>query len=261
MRTLLAVDVGNSSVTSGIFTDDRLLGRFDIPSRGTGTESRYREEIGAFLGTHGIRKPLDGVMLSSVVPEMTVAFVGALREMSGREPLVLAHSLSTGLTFDLERPEEIGPDRIANAVAALDAVGSPVAVVDFGTATTVSAVRNSRFLGGAILPGIRLMGEALHGGTAKLPAVDFTEKTNGSVSSVAALGKSTTACIISGMIYGTAGAVERIIRGIETEEGCAFKVVATGGYSSVTVSYMERGCSLDPDLTLKGMRLIYGKNA
>lgn len=261
MGMLLVIDIGNSSITTGIFSAHRLLGRFDIPTRALHDPDRYKSEIEAFLAREKAEKPLDGVIISSVVPELTDTLACSVREMSTGEPLTVSHSLSSGLTVDLERPEEIGSDRIANAVAALEALGSPVAVVDFGTATTISVVRDSRFLGGAILPGIRLMGEALHGGTAKLPSVDFAGKTVGLVSSVTALGKSTTACMISGMIYGTAGAVERIIRGIETEEGCGFKVMATGGNASLVVRYMERECFLDPDLTLRGLRLIYERNA
>lgn len=237
------------------------MGRLEIPTRPPGDPGRYRGEIEAFLAKEKAEKPLDGVIISSVVPELTNTLTCSVREMSTGEPLTVAHFLNTGLTCDLERPEEIGSDRIANAVAALDIVGSPVAVIDFGTATTISAVRSGRFLGGAILPGVRLMGEALHRGTAKLPAVDPGGEAGLLVSPVAALGKSTTACIISGMIYGTAGAVERIIRGIETEEGCVFKLVAAGGYASMVMRYMERECLLDRDLTLKGLRLIYERNA
>jgi len=261
MGMLLVIDVGNSSITTGIFAGDHLLCRFEMPTRAPFDSGRYRGEIQAFLAKKREEKSVDGVIISSVVPELTDTLARSVKEMSVREPLTVAHSLNTGLTFDLERPEDIGSDRIANAVAALDAMGSPVAAVDFGTATTISAVRDGCFLGGAIMPGVRLMGEALHRGTAKLPAIDCAEETRGFISSVTALGKDTTACMISGMIYGTAGAVERIIRGIEAEEGCVFKVAATGGYSSMVVRHMERECFLYPDLTLKGLRLIYERNA
>ncbi len=258
---LLVIDIGNSSITTGIFAGDHLLCRLEIPTRPQGDPGLYRGEFEKLLSGKNVEKPLNGVIISSVVPELTDALARSVKEISMGEPLTVDCSLDTGLTFDVERPEEIGADRIANAVAALKTFGSPVAVVDFGTATTISAVRDSRFLGGAILPGLRLMGEALHKGTAKLPAVDFVGKTGELVSSVAALGKNTTMCIISGIILGTAGAVERIVRGIETEEGCRFKVVATGGYSPAVAGYMERKCFLEPDLTLKGLRLIYERNA
>ncbi len=261
MGMLLVIDIGNSSITTGIFAGRSLLYRLAFPTGAKPDPGRYRREIETALGREREETPLEGVIISSVVPELTNTLARSVRGMSAGEPLIVTHSLDTGLTFDLERPEEIGSDRIANAVAALDAVGSPVVAVDFGTATTISAARDGRFIGGAILPGIRLMAEGLHRGTAKLPAVDLAEGKEGLFSPVAALGKSTTACIISGMIYGTAGAVEGIIRGIEREEGSVFRVAATGGYSATVVRYMERECLLDPDLTLRGLRLIYERNA
>jgi type III pantothenate kinase len=258
---LLAIDIGNSSVAMGIFSATVLAGKLSIPTWSTGDAGLYRGAIDAFLSQEKAEKRLGGVIISSVVPELTAAVVDSIRGFSSREPLVVTSSMDTGLVFDVQRPAEIGTDRIANVVAAMHAFGGPVAVIDFGTATTVSVVRDRRFLGGAILPGIRLMGEALHRGTARLPAIDFSEKTTGLAASAAALGKSTTASMISGMIYGTAGAVDRIIRGIETEEGCRFGALATGGFASVVMPYMERECSLDPDLTLKGLRMIYERNA
>jgi type III pantothenate kinase len=258
---LLVIDIGNSSITMGIFDGDRLLGRVSLPIRRRGDPAHYRGEIEAFMSENRVEKPLSGVIISSVVPELTSVLERSVREISAREPLTVVHSLNTGLTFDVERPEDVGADRISNAVAALEAFGSPLAVVDFGTATTISAVRERRFLGGAILPGVRLMGEALHKGTAKLPSVDPAAESKGSVPPVAALGKSTTTSMISGMIYGTSGAVERIIRRIEAEQGCVFKVVVTGGNAFMLMPYIERDCSFDPDLTLKGLRLIYERNA
>lgn len=258
---LLVIDIGNSSITMGIFDRDRLLGRVSLPVRPRGDPAHYRGEIEAFMSERRVEEPLKGVIISSVVPELAGVLDCSVRQISAREPLTVAHSLDTGLTFDVERPGDVGADRISNAVAALEAFGSPVAVVDFGTATTISAVRDRRFLGGAILPGLRLMDEALHKGTAKLPSVYSAAESKGSVPLVAALGKNTTTSMISGMIYGTSGAVERIIRGIEAEQGCAFKVVITGGNAFMIMPYIERDCSVDPDLTLKGLRLIYERNA
>lgn len=261
MKTLLVVDVGNSSITTGVFAGDRLLFRSHSATRVPFDPGRYRHEIRTLLSPSGDEGAIDGAIISSVVPELTDALSCSVKEMGVRDPLIVATSLDTGLTYDLERPEDLGTDRIANAVAALDAVGSPAAAVDFGTATTISTVKDGCFLGGAILPGVRLMGEVLHRGTAKLPAIDLAAQTGEMVPPVSALGQSTTRCIISGMIYGTVGAVERILRDIEAEKGFRFNVVATGGYASMVIGYMERNCLLDLDLTLKGLRLIYERNA
>lgn len=172
--------------------------------------------------------------------------------------MIVDASLKTGLVFDVKRPVEVGGDRIANAVAAAEIFGSPVAVIDFGTATSISAVKGHRFVGGSILPGINLMGEALYGGTSRLPRVDMRNMHEGL--RTPAIGKDTAMCIISGVLYGTAGAAERIIREIEKEEDCRFKVVTTGGYSAVMSRFIRRKHHRDSDLTLKGLRLIYERN-
>ncbi len=257
---LLVIDIGNSSITTGIFAGDHLLDRLEIPTRPQGDPGLYRRELEKLLSGKNVEKPL-GVIISSVVPELTDALARSVKEISLGEPLTVDCSLDTGLTFDVERPEEIGADRIVNAVAAVEAFGSPVAVVDFGTATTISAVRDSRFLGGAILPGLRLMGEALHRGTSKLPAVELAPEWIAGPSGIRALGKNTIQCIISGIIYGTAWAVEGIIGAIEKEEGCILRVVVTGGYSEIMARFMKRECSIEPDLTLKGLRMLYERNS
>jgi type III pantothenate kinase len=166
--------------------------------------------------------------------------------------------LHTGLTFGVEKPEEIGSDRVASMVAANELFGSTVIVVDFGTATTISALKNREFLGGAILPGIGLMSRSLKKGTAKLPLVDTFSKDPEIPLPV--MGKNTTMNILSGIIYGTAGAVERLIREMEREESCRFKVVVTGGNSFIIQRLLSGEFFLDTDLTLKGLRFIYERN-
>ena len=158
----------------------------------------------------------------------------------------------------MDNPEEIGSDRIANVVAAREIFGPPVVVADFGTATTISALKNKEFLGGAILPGMRLMSSSLRKGTAKLPFVNRFSKSQEVPHR--AMGKSTTACILSGIIYGTAGAVEVLVREMEKEESCRFKLVITGGNSFMMEHILSRKFSLDTDLTLKGLRFIFERN-
>ncbi len=256
----MAIDIGNSSISTGIFSEDRLLRRLEIPTHPARDIGYYRSEIEKALPRKKGRTSPIGVVLSSVVPALTSILARSAKEISSCNPLIVNNSLNTGLIYDVEHPEQIGADRIADAVAAREVFGSPVAVVDFGTATCISVVKGRRFLGGSILPGLRLMGEALHRGTAKLPSVDVDLVMKAPESYQKALGKNTIASMISGMIYGTAGAVERILRNIEAEEGCRFKVVLTGGHSEMMAGFVERKCFLDPDLTLTGLRLIYERN-
>lgn len=254
---ILAVDIGNSSINMGIFRGVDLLRKLKITARPRRKGQDYKRRIGQFLSESGIALPPDGIILSSVVPELTGILSSAVRGLSIGEPIIVTTSLKTGISFDVECPEEIGSDRVANLVAALEIFGSPVLVVDFGTATTISAARDGKYMGGAILPGLRLMSGALHRGTSKLPPVELPPEVR--EARPAALGKDTAACIISGIIYGTAGGVERLISEIETEYG-AFRVVTTGGYSGIMTPFLGKACFPDPDLTLKGLRLIYERN-
>lgn len=255
---LLVIDIGNSSIKMGIFAGDLLLERLRIPTLFTNDAAHYRREIEKLLSGKRGEKPLKGAILSSVVPGLNNILARSAKEFCVGNPLIVTNELNTGLTYAVENPGEIGSDRIVGAVAALKILGSPAAVVDFGTATTISAVKERNFLGGALLPGLRLMGEALHRGTAKLPPVDGVPD---AALEVKALGKSTIASMISGMIYGTAGAVERILRNIEKEEDCRFRVVLTGGYCGTMARFVERESFLDPDLALTGLRLLYERNS
>jgi type III pantothenate kinase len=254
---LLAIDIGNTSIHMGIFRGGELLGKSKISTRPIKSALEYGNEIKAFLSKKRVSVSLDGVVISSVVPELTGVVESAVKGMAGRGPLIVGASSIQGLiSFGVESPHEVGTDRIADIIAAKDMFGSPVLVVDFGTATTISACNNGVFLGGAILPGVGLMSKALSRGTSKLPMVDLSElMTKGFP--ILAMGKDTNLCIVSGIIYGTAGAVERLIKEMEVEENCRFTVVITGGYAELMVRFLEREHTLDPDLTLKGLRSIY----
>lgn len=255
---LLVIDIGNSSIKMGIFEEDLLLERLRIPTFFTNDAAYYGGEIENLLSGKKDGKPIQGAIISSVVPGLTDILTRSVKEFCVADPLIVTNTLNTGLTYDVENPGEIGSDRIVGAVAALKVLGSPAAVVDFGTATTISVLKDRIFIGGALLPGLRLMGDALHRGTAKLPPV---ESVLNATKQVEALGKNTIASMISGMIYGTAGAVERILRDIEKEEDCRFRVVLTGGYSGTMARFVERESFLDPDLALTGLRLLYERNS
>lgn len=255
---LLAIDIGNSSINMGIFSGVVLLGKLRIPTHPALTIDIYRNKISDFLLKNGAGLPLRGVILSSVVPGIIEVLSAAVEGLSAKEPMILTTSLKTGQDFVVERPEEVGSDRIANVVAAGETFGPTVLVVDFGTATTISAVKDGKYVGGAILPGLRSMSDALHRDTSRLPLVDISSKTV--ESRIPVVGKNTTMCIISGIICGTAGAVERLIHEMEIEEACRFNVVITGGYSDMVARFLKKEYFRDTDLTLKGLRLIYERN-
>jgi type III pantothenate kinase len=255
---LLAVDIGNSTINMGIFAKKILIATSRIPSHPGRASNLYKNNIKAFLQKNSIEMPLGGVIISSVVRQLTGIFSNSLKDLGEGKPIIADASLKTGLVFEVKKPEEVGSDRISNVVAAAEMFGSPVAVIDFGTATSISAVKGRRFVGGSILPGINLMEEALYAGTSRLPRVKMPDVKEGA--RTPAIGKDTAMCIISGVLYGTAGAAERIVSEMEKEEACRFKVVTTGGHSAVMARFLKRKHCRDSDLTLKGLRLIYERN-
>lgn len=260
MTMLLAVDVGNSSIHIGIFTDSDLIASFRIPTWPDKPVFEYREEILNHLKGHRIEPKFQGVIISSVVGEVTETLCKGLTGFSLGGPILVGAGLDTGLEFSVDRPEELGSDRIVNAVAACELFKGPSLVVDFGTATTITACNKRKLIGGAILPGLGLMAKALHQGTSKLPLVEIGNGSSSIRGPLRAAGRNTIECISSGIIYGTVGAVERLVQEMETEEACRFKIVMTGGYARYITPLFRRECVLDTDLTLKGLRLLFERN-
>ena len=250
---IIVVDIGNSSINIGYFTGTRLMVQ-RIPADPFQSVAEYLTGINGFIRENNIEKIPEGIIISSVVPDHTAPISEVLAGITGREPLVVHHTMKTGIHLAIPRPEELGTDRIANSVAAYKFYQSPVASVDCGTATTISIVgKDAEYIGGAIMPGIRLMKESLAQGASQLPEVTI-------VSPDAALGKDTVTCIQSGIFYGTAGAVEGIIGEIEHEIGYQLKIAVTGGYGESMSGHLKRKHMVMPFLTLEGLRIIYLRN-
>jgi type III pantothenate kinase len=245
----LAIDIGNTSISMGIFEGDGLV-TFKINTHPLKAAEEHAKFIKGILKG---KKP-DGVALCSVVPGQTGTVCDGAKLATGREPLIVSHASNHGLTLDVDTPEEIGADRLAESAAAAELFGAPVVVVDFGTATNVNFIGDGNvYKGGAILPGPELMGRALSSQTAKLP--EIMPGPTGD-----ALGRDTKSSILSGIIYGTAGAVERIIAEVEASEDETFKVVVTGGAHEHVLPALRRVDHVEPALTLKGLKLIYERS-
>ncbi|MCI0469183.1 MAG: type III pantothenate kinase [Nitrospirae bacterium] len=257
---LLAVDIGNSTIAFGLFPDplkgDNLFVK-KIPTRPARSVAAYKKLI------YQIVKPCIPDMprrciemnpiVSSVVPEIEHRIIEALKKICLKEPLIINHKLKGGLTFKISSPREVGSDRIANAVAGFHCLMQPVAIVDFGSATTITVVGSGEvFLGGAILPGIELMRRSLHEWTSKLPFIPLepAKKT---------IGGDTISSISSGIINGTASAIDGLILKMEKEAGFKLKLVLTGGLAGLISPFIKRRHKVIPYLTFEGMRLIYLK--
>jgi len=252
---LIAIDIGNSSITIGYFLDTGLdLQRISThPSKGA---DEYRLLLISYMKENKIAKSACNGIISSVVPGLTEVFRDVLEGLSGegKVDILVVNSAISGIGFRIPFPEQLGTDRIANAVAAFSLFKRPVAVIDFGSATTITVVdRQGYYIGGSIMPGIGLMNESLATKTSKLNKVELTKP--GSV-----LGRDTTGCILTGLVIGTAGAVERIIEEMEAETGLIFNTILTGGYCTLIDNFIRRPHMMNSDLTLEGLKILYEKN-
>jgi type III pantothenate kinase len=246
---LLAIDVGNTEVTLGLFQGKTLARSFRLSSE----TRRTKDELTLVLGQ--IFPELDrgehAAVIASVVPTATPSFLSAARALCGTDALEVKASLATGVTIEYRDPDSMGADRIANAAAALERYGAPVIVVDFGTATTFDViVKERRYLGGVIAPGIVTGAEHLIRRAARLSAFELRPPEH-------VVGRSTEESLQSGVYYGAVGQVDAIVRRIAAEEKIDPTVVATGGLASMIAQHSETIRKVDPDLTLHGLRIIY----
>lgn len=253
---LLVIDVGNSNIVLGVYEQRKLLAHWRL---GTDRE-RTSDEFGAyFLGlfSHENLKldDIEAVMIASVVPPLMYSLEHAVRKYFKREPLLVGPGIKTGINIKYENPREVGADRIVDAVAAHELYGGPLIVVDFGTATTFSAISSKgEFLGGVICPGIKISAEALFQSTAKLPRVELTKPET-------VIGRNTAVSIQSGIFYGYVGQVNYIINKMKKEmKEENIRVIATGGLARLIAAESDVIDEINSMLTLEGLRIVYEKN-
>ncbi len=252
---VLAVDIGNTNVVLGCFDRDeiRLFSRLATQKGSTALE--YAMSIKTMLDFEGLSgHSFEGCIISSVVPSLTNALKSATQFLTGKTPLVLGPGVKTGLRILLDNPSQLGCDRVADAVAASNLYPCPLITVDMGTATTLSVVdQKKNFIGGMIVPGLKVSLNSLGNNTAQLPKIGLDPPKN-------AIGRNTIDCIRSGMIYYTAAGIDGMIERIEEELGMPCTVVVTGGLSRVIMPYCKHPMIHDDTLLLKGLRIIYYKN-
>lgn len=252
---LLTLDMGNTNITIGVFDGDRLVLESRVATDPTKMEDQYAVELLDILRLYGVNAgDIDGSIISSVVPPLTSVMKTALRTITGKKPLVVGPGLKTGLNIKLDNPASLGADRVADTVAAIHEYPLPLLVVDMGTATTMSVINErEEFVGGAIMPGLRLSLEALSSRASLLPHIDLIPPKN-------VIGRNTIDAMDSGMIYGTASMLDGMIDRIQEELGQPVQVIATGGLSQKVTPYCRHTITQDPNLLLKGLRILYYKN-
>jgi type III pantothenate kinase len=259
---LLAIDIGNTEVTLGLFTGRKLARSFRVSSetRRTADETglllrHVFPELGTGPGKAGATTAaaLEGAraVLASVVPPQTPIYIEAVKRLLGRAPLEVTADTASGLTIEYRDPRAVGADRIANAVAAIERYGAPVIVVDFGTATTFDVIlKGGRYRGGVIAPGILTGAEQLVRRAARLGAFELKAPKR-------VVGQSTEESLQSGVLYGAAGQVDAIVKRIRAEEKIRPRVIATGGLAKAIAPHAKSIERVDPDLTLHGLLRIH----
>lgn len=252
---ILVVDVGNTNIVLGIYKGESLLHHWRISTNRSGTSDEYGMLISNLFQHAGLSiQDINSIIISSVVPPLMSVMEELCQTYLNRTPLIVGPGLKTGLNIRSENPREVGADRIVNAVAAIELYGTPLIVVDFGTATTYDYIdEQGQYLGGAIAPGIGISTEALYQRAAKLPRIDLVRPKS-------TVGRNTVASMQSGIVFGYAGQVDGIVSRMREELASDAKVIATGGLAGLIANESSVVDVVNPLLTLEGLRIIYERN-
>ncbi len=253
---LLAIDVGNTNITFGIFDGEKLVATFRMMSKLERTSDEFGIAIKRMIVDNDIDvNRIDGAIIASVVPVIMHSLTGAISKYITAKPMIVGPGVKSGIKIATPNPREIGADRIVDAVGAFDKYGGPVLVIDFGTATTYDLVNDKgEFVAGITAPGLGICAKALWNGAAKLPEVEIKKPKS-------ILAQETISSMQAGLVYGQIGQTEYIINQVKKE--CGYdnvKVVATGGLGNVICPETQLIDIYDRNLTLDGLRLIYEKN-
>lgn len=235
---LLAIDIGNTNISFALFKGSRIIKKWDIPLK------EYR-------CIRKLEKPVKAALICSVVPKLTQRISSDIKKITGIKPKIIGKGIRLPLKSLYQKPKQPGADRLLNAYAASKIYSTPVIVVSCGTAITVDAVsRDKKYLGGFIIPGLNTSLSALNLNTGLLPEIKLTAVPG-------RLGRNTRACILNGIILGSAGAVDRLIEKIRLKTGKNTKVIGTGGDIDLIKGFSEHINRIDNDLVLKGIYLLY----
>lgn len=252
---LLAVDVGNTNITLGVFNGEELVGTFRMTTRIARTSDEYGMIISEILEQNGIaHKDINDAIIASVVPALMHSLTSGIIKYFHIEPIIIEAGIKTGIRIATENPKQIGADRIVDAAGAYELYGGPVLVLDFGTATTYDLVTaDGSFVAGVTAPGIRISAKALWEDAAKLPEIEIRRPES-------ILAKETISSMQAGLVFGQIGQTEYIVKHMIEESGLKnVKVIATGGLGGMIAKETDCIDVYDPDLTLKGIRFIYEK--
>lgn len=260
---LLVIDIGNTNTVIGIYDKKNLKARFRVATELKSTSDQLVATLFNMFMIHDIRiEDIEDTIISCVVPDVLYNWESANRKLFDKDAKAVDYDTYTGITIDYENPSEVGADRIVDAVAAYELYGGPSVVVDMGTAITLDVITSDgRYLGGSIAPGIRIAQDGLFGKTAKLPKIELKQPTT-------AITESTSEAINAGIVIGYIGMIDKLIETIEDEiverleiDKSEINVIATGGFSELISQSSKYINTIEPDLMLEGLRIIYERNA
>lgn len=252
---LLAIDIGNTNITLGGYSGDELTFTARLATDRALTTDQYAAQLKNMLLLNNISESsFDGAIISSVVPPLTAALSAAIKRIIGIDALVVGPGVKTGLNILIDDPAQTGADLVAVSVAAKAKYPLPNVVCDLGTASTITVLdKNGSFIGGVIYPGVRTSLNALVEKTSLLQVVSFDAPSR-------VIGRSTTECMRSGVIFGAASLLDGMLERIERELGEPVTAIATGGLSSSIIEHCDRRFEYCENLILEGLRIIYQKN-
>jgi type III pantothenate kinase len=254
---ILTLDIGNTNMKTALFEGMEMRHYWRLSTNRNRTSDEYGMAMMNLLNHYGVdRSEVEGIMMSSVVPQINFTIEHMCRSYFGMEPMKIEPGVRTGINIKYENPRELGSDRIANAVGAYELYGGPCITIDFGTATSFGAISaKGEFLGGAICPGLKLAADALTERTAKLPRFELVKPEN-------VIGRNTVANMQAGIVYGYIGQIKYLVNRMKQEMGVeGIRVIATGGLAVLVAGESSVIDVMDGLLTLKGLRIIYEKNA
>ena len=252
---LLAIDIGNTNIVIGGINDGAIAFEARIATDRIKTSDQYGAEIKSMLNLFDVKpRDVEDCIISSVVPPVFNSVRTGVVKVIGKQPMVVGPGIKTGLNIQMDNPSQVGSDRIVIAVAALAEYEPPLTLLDLGTATTIEVVgKGNTYLGGCIIPGVRVSLEALTSRTAQLPGISLDRPKK-------VIGKNTVDCMRSGIMYGTAAMLDGMLDRVEEELVFSTALVAPGGMAQFIVPLCRREIRLERDLLLKGLNIIYQKN-
>ena len=252
---ILAIDIGNSNIVVGCIDDTTTYFVERLSTDNGKTDLEYAIGLKAILELYNISpNSIHGGIISSVVPPLSNTMSRAVEKVIEKAPLLIGPGVKTGLNITIDNPAQLGSDLVVDAVAAMHQYPVPLIVIDMGTATTTSVIdKDKKYIGGVIIPGLRVATDSLISKTSQLPKISLETPPH-------AIGKNTIDCMKSGAIFGNAALIDGMIDRIEGELGMTATVIATGGLARFILPHCTHSITYDDALLLKGLQIIYKKN-